>query len=187
MRYLLIFCTCLVTITALAQDRSSKRFQHEQVSFEDMIHRYLHRDGQPASNIEGIYSISCRITKSKKHWLTGKTVVKVVERKDNYARVAILKETLTSTRDFIEVSMSNRDATKYPIIGELSVLADGSGYVYKHIEPSGELLTFSMFLSLPDLVEGQFSEVKRKQLLTTHLSYFKLYPKVEKEEFADRK
>lgn len=170
---------CLLTATAQAQ--SGKRFQHEQISFEDMIHRYLHRDGMRASSIEGIYSVSCVITRSKRHWLTGKDVVKVLERKDNYARVAIMKETLSPIRDFIEVSMSNKDVTKYPILGELSELADGSGYLYKHVEPNGDILSFSMFLSQPDLVEGQYSVSHRKQMITTRLSYFKLYPKVEKE------
>lgn len=187
MRYFFLLLFFSFCFNAYTQVKPVKRFQHEQVSFEDMIHRYLHRDGQPASSIEGIYSVSCVITKSKKHWLTGRNMVKVVDRKDNYARVAIMKETLSSSRDFIEVSMSNRDATKYPIVGELSTLADGSGYKYKHIEPSGLLLTFSMFLSQPDLVEGQYSESKRKQLITTRLSYFKLYPKVKQEEMADRK
>jgi hypothetical protein len=146
-----------------------------------MIHRYLHRDGRSASEVEGIYSVSCIITKSKRHWLTGNDMVRVVERKDNYARVAIMKETLNLKRDFIEVSMSFKDATKYPIVGDLAVLADGSGYVYKHVEPDGEIIYFSMLLTHADLLEGQFSRSKRNKIITTRLSYFKLYPKISKD------
>jgi hypothetical protein len=178
-RVILVLTALLITTAAEAQRRSGKKFQYEQVSFEDMIHRYLHRDGQPASEVEGIYSVSCVITRSRRHWLTGRDVVRIVERKDNYARVAILKETMNTKRDFIEVSMSNRDATKYPIVGELNVLAEGGGYIYKHMEPDGQLYTFSMLLTHSDLLEGQYAYTKRKKMITTKLSYFKLYPKTD--------
>lgn len=92
-----------------------------------------------------------------------------------------MKENMSLNRDFMEVSMSNKDATKYTIVGDLSEMADGSGYVYKHIEPDGKVLTFSMLLTQPDLLEGQFAETRRKKLVTTRLSYFKIYPKVEKD------
>ena len=65
-------------------------------------------------------------------------------------------------------------------------LAEGSGFVYKHLEPDGEILSFSMLLTNPDLVEGQYTYSKRKYMVTTRLSYFKLYPKVEKEEFVSK-
>lgn len=184
MRYLLLPLLLTLTSHAFAQRSKHKKFQYEQVSFEDMIHRYLHRDGQPAASVEGIYSVSCNITKSKRHWLTGKNIVRTVERKDNYARVAVMKETMSPKRDFIEVSMSNKDATKYPLVGEFTELADGSGYVYKHVEPNGDIFSFSMLMTHADLLEGQFSVSKRKQIITTHLSYFKLYPKVDKEEIV---
>ncbi len=181
MRSLILCLLVLVSFASLAQSKFKKRYPYEQVSFEDMIHRYLHRDGRPASEVEGIYSVSCIITKSKRHWLTGRDVVRVVERKDNYARVAIMKETLNLKRDFIEVSMSFKDATKYPIVGDLATLAEGSGYLYKHIEPNGEIVSFSMLLTHADLLEGQFSHSKRNKIITTRLSYFKLYPKINKD------
>jgi len=187
MRYFIISLLFSASLASYAQRPSAKRFRHEQVSFEDMIHRYLHRDGSPASEVEGIYSVSCIITKSKRHWLTGKEIVRVEDRKDNYARVAVMKETLSLQRDFIEVSMSSKDATQYPIVGEFAGLADGSGYVYKHIEPTSEVISFSMLLTQPDLLEGQFSQSKRKKIITTHLSYFKLYPKIIKEGVVSSK
>lgn len=179
MRPTLILLALFISINVFAQRTGSKRFQHEQVSFEDMIHRYLHRDGTAAQPVEGIYSVSCVITKTKRHWLTGKQISRTVEQKDNYARVAIIKETMDSKRDFIEVSMSNRDASKYPVVGELSEFADGAGFKYIHKEPDGSIMTFSMLLTHADLLEGQFVVTKRKQLITTRLSYFKLFPKVD--------
>ncbi len=151
-----------------SQSNKPRRFKYEEIGFEDMIHRYLHRDGQKASTIEGIYSVSCIITKSKRHWLTGKDVLKVMERRDNYARVAIMKETFSPKRDYIEVSLSGKDASRYFVVGELTEL----------------ILSFSLLLTTPDLVEAQYTYSKRKHMVTTRLSYFKLYPKVEKEEFV---
>lgn len=180
----IVLAILLVQEVSAQKNLKLRRFKHEEVSFEDMIHRYLHRDGQKASSVEGIYSVSCIITKSKRHWLTGRDVIKTLERKDNYARVAIMKETFSPKRDFIEVSMSGKDASKYFIVGELTELAEGSGYIYKHIEPNGEIISFSMLLTTPDLLEGQFSYSKRKHMITTRLSYFKLYPKVEREEIV---
>lgn len=186
MKFIGILLALLMIGEVTAQSNKPRRFKHEEISFEDMIHRYLHRDGQKASTVEGIYSVSCIITKSKRHWLTGKDVVKVLERRDNYARVAIMKETFSPKRDYIEVSLSGKDASKYFVVGELSELAEGSGFVYKHLEPDGEILSFSMLLTNPDLVEGQYTYSKHKYMITTRLSYFKLYPKVEKEEFVSK-
>ena len=187
MKYALCLMALVFSFTGHAQSQRSKRFQHEQVSFEDMIHRYLHRDGTSAQPVEGIYSVSCIITKSKKHWLTGKQVVRVLDRKDNYARVAIIKETLDKKRDFMEVSLSNKDATKYPVVGMLVTILDGEGFKYLHTEPDGKVLTFSMLLTHDDLLEGQFVSSRRKALITTRLSYFKLFPKPEGEEFAQQR
>ena len=186
MKLLSFLMVLLLIQDVTAQSNKPRRFKYEEIGFEDMIHRYLHRDGQKASTIEGIYSVSCVITKSKRHWLTGKDVVKVMERRDNYARVAIMKETFSPKRDYIEVSMSGKDASKYFIVGELTELAEGSGFVYKHLEPDGEIISFSMLLTTPDLVEGQYTYSKRKHMVTTRLSYFKLYPKVEEEEFVSK-
>ena len=89
---------------------------------------------------------------------------------------------MSSKRDVIEVSMSNKDASKYPIVGDVTELADGSGFKYQHTEPNGNILTFSMLLTHADLLEGQYAQSKRRQIITTRLSYFKLYPKVDKDE-----
>ncbi|MCZ8217006.1 MAG: hypothetical protein O9262_12240, partial [Cyclobacteriaceae bacterium] len=65
-----------------------------------------------------------------------------------------------------------------------SEFADGAGFKYIHKEPDGSIMTFSMLLTHADLLEGQFVITKRKQLITTRLSYFKLFPKVDSESFV---
>ena len=93
---------------------------------------------------------------------------------DNYARVAILKDWPTSKREFIEVSMSYRDAKKYPIVGSLERVASGPGLIYTHIEPDGSFLSFSMINEEQELIEGQFSKMQNRKTITYILSYIKI-------------
>ena len=182
MRSLLTFVLIFVVLgQALSQEqlkkafRITKKYQLEEVDFEDMMRRYFQKEvSHPA---EGIYSVSCVITKRYKSLLSGKEKERIIQRKDNYARIAILKDWPGTKRDFIEVSMSYRDAKKYPIVGDMSALADGPGYIYKHIEPDGKKITFSMIGESPELLEGEYAKVDRRKTVTYKLSYIKIFPK----------
>lgn len=149
--------------------------KYEEVDFEDLIRRYMGKE--KSDPLEGIYSVSCVITKTSKRFLSKRDRVKVVARKDNYARVAILRDWPGSKRDFIEVTLSYRDAKKYPIVGELMELSEGRGFIYRHFEPDGSNLDFSMLTSSVELLEGEFSEMHRRKTITYKLSYLKLFPK----------
>jgi hypothetical protein len=150
---------------------------YEEVDFEDMMHRYFGK--ATSSPLEGIYSVSCVITKRTNRILSKREKIQVVERKDNYGRIAIMKDWPGSQRDFIEVSMSYRDAKKYPIVGELSEVAEGRALVYKHIEPDGRTITFSMIRESDQLLEAEYSEMEKRKTITYRLSYLKIYPKTD--------
>ena len=155
----------------------AKKTVYEEVDLEQMIRRYFGKQATTSHSIEGIYSVSCVITKTGHNFLTGAERTRVVERKDNYARVAILRDWPDSRRDFIEVSMSYHVATRYPIVGELEILGDHNGYIYTHTEPDGKKLTFSMIFDYSDLIEGEYSITKKRRIITYKLSYLKIYPK----------
>lgn len=178
----------LLVHVSLAQPKPTtflKKTPYEVVDFEDLMHRYLGKETGSFNRLEGIYSVSCVITKSSKAFFTGQLKVKVVERKDNYARVAILKDWPGSQRDFIEVSLSYHISNVYPIMGELSAFASGGqAFIYKHIEPDGSYRDFSMAPSVPDLIEGEFSEMRKRKTITYKLSYVKLYPKDQPQELV---
>lgn len=161
-----------------------KKPQYEEVNFEDLIHRYFGKETGNFNKIEGIYTVSCVITKTGRNFLTGQSKVKVVERKDNYARVAILRDWPDAHRDFIEVSLSYHIANKYPIVGELSTLAAGAAYIYRHIEPDNTFRDFSMATSSGDLIEGEYSVMEKRKTITYKLSYMKIYPKEKTQEFV---
>jgi len=174
---ILIIALLLLSHLAEAQSKPNrkKKTQYEEVDFEDMMRRYFGKE--KSSPIEGIYSVSCVITKRNKRFLSKRERIKVVERKDNYARIAILKDWPGSKRDYIEVSLSFRDAKKYPIVGELSALSEGQSFIYKHLEPDGTVRTFSMMSDSETLIEAQYSDMEKRKTVTYQLSYLKTYPK----------
>jgi hypothetical protein len=176
--FIFLFITLLVYSGAAAQHNPNKKVRrapYEEVDFEDMMHRYFAKE--KISELEGIYSVSCVIIKTNKKFLSKREKIRVVERKDNYARIAILKDWPGSKRDYIEVSLSFRDAKKYPIVGQLSILSEGQGLIYDHIEPDGTKITFSMMTESSELLEAEYSEMQKRKIITYKLSYLKVYPK----------
>lgn len=154
----------------------SKKVQYELMDFESMIKRYFEKEIGDFNSLEGIYSVSCTITKTGRN-IFGEERERVVARRDNYARIAILKDYKGSKREFIEVSLSYREATKYPIVGELTTMVEGGGLVYKHLEPDGSTLNFSMIFEPNDLIEGEYAFTKGRKIIRYKLSYLKIYPK----------
>jgi hypothetical protein len=155
----------------------TKKFHYQEVDFEDMIRRYFGKEIGPFNALEGIYSVSCVITKRYKPFLSNRQREKVLARKDNYAKVAILKDWPGSKRDYIEVSLSYRDPKRYPVVGELSTLSEGRGLIYNHIEPDASVLNFSMTNETSDILEAEYSFTQRKAIITYKVSYLKIYPK----------
>lgn len=153
--------------------RRPKKTIYEEVDLENVMKRYFGKSF--GYSIEGIYSVSCVITKRNKRFLSRAERIRVVARQDNYAKVAIMKDWPASNRDFIEVSLSYRKANHFPIMGELDVMADGSAYVYTHFEPDGERLNFSM-LESDGLLEAEYSRIEKRKTITYRLSYMKIYP-----------
>ena len=168
---------CIVFSSASSQEKEKVKIKgvYEEVDFEDLIRRYFGKDR--SDPMEGIYSVSCVITRRNKRFLSKKERIRVVERKDNYARVAVLKDWPGSKRDYIEVSLSYRDAKKYPIVGEFQEVGGGRSFIYRHLEPDGSSFDFSMISESLELLEAEFSEMHRRKTITYKLSYLKIYPK----------
>lgn len=182
----LIFLLILASISSiegfaqglLKSDRS-KQSAYEEIDFEGLMKRYFSKEVGEMDQVEGMYSVSCIITKRTKGLFSKVERDKVVERKDNYARVAVLRDWQGTNREYIEVSLSFKEAFKYPIVGEMNTLAEGTGLVYNHYEPGEAGMDFTMVLVEPDLLEGVYSFIKRRKLITYTLSYLKIYPKSE--------
>jgi hypothetical protein len=171
---LLIAVLSLACHVAFAQSNSnSKNSLYEEVDLENVMKRYFGKSF--GYSIEGIYSVSCVITKRNKKFLSKSERIRIVGRQDNYGKVAIMKDWPSSSRDFIEVSLGYKKANHFPIVGELNTMADGAGYIYSHIEPNGERLTFSM-LESDGLLEAEYSRIEKRRTITYRLSYLKIFP-----------
>lgn len=180
MRALALTGLLLISVQiAFAQSgKRAKNATYEEVDLENVMKRYFGKSF--GYSIEGIYSVSCVITKRNKKFLSKAERIRVVGREDNYAKVAIMKDWPTSNRDFIEVSLSYRKANHFPIMGELDIMAQGAGYIYTHIEPDGDRLTFSM-LESEGLLEAEYSHIEKRKTITYKLSYLKIYPALSDE------
>jgi hypothetical protein len=158
-----------------------KQSTYQEIDLEGMIRRYIaktHNESDPT--IEGIYTVSCIITKKGKTLLSPVERERTVVRKDNYARVAILKDWPGSTTEYVEISLNSKNSSRYPIVAELSELAEGGGFIYKHIEPKGETMSFTFLYdkSKPDILEGVYTLNERNGEIMYKLTYVKVYPKV---------
>ena len=171
-----LFLLAILSLTAhgvCAQSGRAKKTIYEEVDLENVMKRYFGKSF--GYSIEGIYSVSCVITKRNKKFLSKAERIRVVGRLDNYAKVTIMKDWPSSNRDFIEVSLSYRKANHFPIMGYLDIAADGAGYIYTHLEPDGEKLAFSMIES-DGLLEAEYSMMEKRKTITYRLSYLKIYP-----------
>lgn len=182
----LLVCMICATVTGLAQQRENflkkkkgkKEDFAEQIDFEGMVKLYLTKEWPSMEKLEGIYSVSAIVTK-RGGFLSNPNKEKVVARKDNYAKVVIIKDTENSKRDYMEVSLDSRQPGRYPVVGEFTTLADGEAFVYKHYEPETQGISFSFVLSEFDLLDGILTKVVKRKTITYKLSYLKVYPKKE--------
>lgn len=169
------------TVSSSAKGRFAKKQKSlfaEHIDFEGMVKRYLMKETQPMEPLEGIYSVSAIISK-RGGFLANPNREKIITRKDNYAKVVIMKDSEHPNREYLEVSLASKVPGKYPVVGEFSSLSEGRAFVYKHYEPKQPNISYSFVLSEFDILDGVLTEVVRRKTITYKLSYLKIYPKKE--------
>jgi hypothetical protein len=117
------------------------------------------------------------ITKRAKGFMTGNDKEKVVARKDNYARVAVIKDVPGSGKEYIEISLDEKFTVKYPMVGEFNSLSEGDGFIYKHIEPDGNTVSFTFTNEQNDILDGVLAGMKGRKMITYKMTYLKVFPK----------
>jgi hypothetical protein len=149
---------------------------YEQIDFAGMVNRYLYKDRTSVGTIEGVYSVSSLITKKGKGLLSSTEKEKVVDRKENYSKVVIIRD--SGKREYLEVSLDKDFLPTYSIRGEFTNVADGNILVYKHFEPHGKILTYTFsYDKQHDILEGVRTENDGSFTVTYKLTYLKLLPK----------
>ena len=86
---LAVFLSSSHLVNAQKKIGQKKKTVYEEVDLENVMKRYFGKSF--GYSIEGIYSVSCVITKRNKRLLSKSERIRVVARQDNYAKVAIMK------------------------------------------------------------------------------------------------
>lgn len=153
---------------------------YEQINFIDLVKKYITKDNKSgARSIEGIYSVSVTVYKRSKGLFASEERERIIEQKEHYAQVAIIKDNTRNNREFIEVPVDKNDLSSYSVRGELTTLAEGNILVLKHFEPKGKALTYSFtYDKEKDILEGIRTETNGRNVTYTYkLNFVKLYPK----------
>jgi len=179
----LVFILIGISIEGLSQSKNNgkkgkaRQDRYEKIDFEGLMYRYLSKPPASSETIEGIYSVSCVITKRGKGLLSGNEKEKTVERKDNYARVAVIKDLPGSGKEYVEISLDEKFSIEYPIVGEFNSLSEGDGFIYKHTEPDGKSVSFTFTNEQDDILDGMLAEMKGRKTITYKMTYLKVFPK----------
>jgi hypothetical protein len=179
----LVFLLICISTAALSQSKGkskkgkSRQDHYEKIDFEGLMHRYLSKPPASTETIEGIYAVSCTITKRTKGFMSGTEKEKTMVRRDNYARVAVIKDVPGSDKDYIEISLDEKFSDKYPIVGEFNSLSEGDGFIYNHIEPDGKTVSFTFTNEQNDILDGVLAGMKGRKAVTYKMTYLKVFPK----------
>ncbi|MFO0267453.1 MAG: hypothetical protein ACK51D_10945, partial [Cyclobacteriaceae bacterium] len=109
MKTLSVLVLVLFALSAQAQfkNRPLTKSNFEEIDFEGLVRLFLGKDARPLNSVEGIYLVSCTVTRQG-GFLANPHREKVVRKKENYGKVAILKYYTNSKREFIEVSLTGK-------------------------------------------------------------------------------
>ena len=138
-----------------------------------MMRRYIQKD--KVYPVEGIYSVSATVTKRKKGFLSSTEKEKVTDRRENYAKVAIIRDERGSGRELIEIALPKENHATYSIIGEFNTTEGGSLLLYKHMEGNGKSSSYTFTTDTnSDILEGIRVENEGSSTVTYKLTYVKL-------------
>ncbi|MCE7864434.1 MAG: hypothetical protein DYG99_12910 [Bacteroidetes bacterium CHB5] len=160
--------------------QNRKVYPYEQVTFHDVVKRYLNKDYSGMDGMEGIYSVSIVAEKKGKGFLSPVEKNKIMNRKENYSTVVILRDTKDPNREYIEIPLDKENLPSYSIRGEFTKMKDSNIMVYKHLERRGEYSTYTFtYDEAKDMLEGIRTENSGQTEYTYKLTYIKLHPKKE--------
>jgi hypothetical protein len=154
-----------------------KVYPLEQVDFHFMVDRYMNKSQASIGTIEGIYSVSSVVIKSKKSFL-GQEKEKVKAQEEHYSKVAIIRDDRSPDREYIEVSLNKEKMPSFSIVGEFKELSESNLLMYKHFEARAKATSYTFsYDKVKDILEGIRTESVNNAIITYKLTYVKLEPK----------
>lgn len=184
---ILISCVLVVSLTSCSYERLLTKAQQtkakvsplEQIDLQEMIERYMAKDQSSIGTIEGIYSVSSVVTKKGKTVFSSREKERVTDRKENYSKIAIIRDNSEAGREFIEVVIDKDFQSHYPVYGEFSTMAESNLLLYKHFDSKGRSSSFTFtYDKAKDVLEGIRTDNSNNKTITYKLTYVKLSPKV---------
>lgn len=157
-----------------------KVYALEQLDIQKLVNVYMNKNETSVGTVEGIYMVSGLVTRKGRNMLGGgEEKEKVTDRKENYAKVAIIRDPNNASREYMEVLLDKEYAVSLSVIGEYSGMSDANILVYKHFENKGksyETYTFT-YDSDKGILEGVRTENTNNAVITYKLTYLKILPK----------
>jgi hypothetical protein len=176
---MLVLTSCsLERLMYVKQKQRSKSSPLEQVDLQEMIERYMAKEQSSMGSIEGIYTVSSVVTKKGKTVFSSREKERVTDRKENYSKVAIIRDNSEAGREFIEVVIDKDFQNSYPVYGEFSAMAESNLLLYKHFDSKGRPTSFTFtYDKAKDVLEGLRTDNANNRTITYKLTYIKISPK----------
>ena len=164
------------SIEKLYKRKQSSTSPYQQIDLRALVERYLKKD--KLNSIEGIYSVSGRVTKRGKGFMSNTEKEKTTDRQENYAQVAILRDPQDTGRDYIELSLDKVYQPSYSVVGEFNTASGRNILLYKHLGGKSKASSFTFTSDKDsDMLEGIRVESEGNTTVTYKLTYIKIYPK----------
>jgi hypothetical protein len=157
--------------------QNRKVYPFEQVDFHELMQRYMNKEASTGKTIEGMYSVSIVVIKKGKGILNSPERERIMIRKENYSKVAILRDQNSSNREYMEISLDKNRLPSYSVRGEFTGMTEANILVYTHFEPRGQILTYTFtYDQSKDILEGVRKEMNGQAEITYKLTYIKINP-----------
>lgn len=169
---------CYQRMMSKAMTAKAKASPLEQVNLEEMVERYMAKDQTSIGTIEGIYSVSSVVTKKGKAVFSAREKERITDRKENYSKVAIIRDNSEAGREYIELVVDKPHQMSYPVYGEFSAMAESNLLLYKHFDSKARAISFTFtYDKSKDVLEGVRTENSNNKTITYKLTYVKISPK----------
>jgi len=184
MKSSLVIVLLAIVLTSCSMEKlytmkqSRKVYPFEQVNFHELVQRYMSKENSSIGTIEGIYSVSIVVTKKGKGFMSSVEKERIIERKENYSKVAIIRDAGDANREYFEVSLDNESLPSYSVRGEFTRMTEANILIYNRLEPRGKTTTYTFTYDYSrDMLEGVRKENSSQAEFTYNLTYIKLHPK----------
>jgi len=172
--FLIISCSVQKqTLTSQSPNINWERDNRNKVDFK----AYYDKHFDNLDNIEGIWSVSASYLVSGSYQ----------QDELNYVTVAIIKDTVSSDRDFYEVILSGKGFIPNTITAYFQKSSYDDYYFSKQYEYDGSYSMFNFILDKNGVLKSSINRIINGNQVYTEMSYVKIYPKYSDKNFSNKK